>query len=62
MVSFGRRKAAQEPKHPADPLVTRAADPTEPVAAVGLSVEELWDRALSQLEDGEPVGRIPLDE
>lgn len=34
----------------------------EDVEAVGLPVEELWRRALTQLDDGEPVERVPLDE
>lgn len=34
----------------------------EELEASGLSVEELWARALGQLDDGEPVERIPFDE
>lgn len=43
------------------PTTVHAVSP-EDIAASGLDEEELWERALAQLDDGEPIERTLLDD
>ena len=43
------------------PTTVKAVQPQE-VEATGLTEDELWQRAVEQLDDGEPIERVALDE